>query len=160
MAPHTQDSVQSPVAVPDTMAHCTLGSSMPLAVRLSLPIITLKGYGSVTLPSTGTRPSSAVMAWLPTRVAFYAPEGYRPDQWPSRPLAEHILYDQHRCAACLVASLTAPKVLAKAKLVALLLLLLPDSGQPLASMEMPSFDSTHFKLSDDNALLAPLSPLS
>ena len=42
--PRTQDSVQSPLAVPETTALSTSGSSMPFAVRLSLPISTWNGY--------------------------------------------------------------------------------------------------------------------
>jgi len=44
--------------------------SMPLAVRLSGPISTLNGYGSLTVPSIGTRPISAVMAIDPMSVEF------------------------------------------------------------------------------------------
>jgi hypothetical protein len=44
--------------------------SMPLAVRLSGPISTLKGYGSLTVPSIGTRPISAVIAIEPISVEF------------------------------------------------------------------------------------------
>ncbi|VTR37338.1 Uncharacterised protein [Serratia fonticola] len=69
-SPRTQDNTQSPVAVPETIAPSTSGSSMPLAVRFSLPISTLNGYGSVTLPSIGTRPSNAVMPRLPISVEF------------------------------------------------------------------------------------------
>ncbi|MCY1365742.1 hypothetical protein D9M69_526040 [compost metagenome] len=43
MCPRTQASVQSPEAVPLTTAPATSGMSMPLAVRLSGPISTLKG---------------------------------------------------------------------------------------------------------------------
>ena len=68
--PRTQESVQSPLALPETIAPSTSGSSIPLAVRLSLPISTLKGYGSVTVPLTGMRPNNAVIARLPTRVEF------------------------------------------------------------------------------------------
>ncbi|MOA02952.1 hypothetical protein D3C78_1224290 [compost metagenome] len=41
--PRTHDNVQSPLAVPETIAPSTSGSSMPFAVRLSLPIISLNG---------------------------------------------------------------------------------------------------------------------
>ena len=41
--PRTQESVQSPVAVPLTMALSTSGRVMPLAVRFSRPITTLNG---------------------------------------------------------------------------------------------------------------------
>ena len=60
--PLTQESVQSPDAVPDTIAPSTSGNSMPLAIRFSRPINNLNGYGSVTLLSIGTRPTSAVNA--------------------------------------------------------------------------------------------------
>lgn len=43
---------------------------MPLAVRLSGPTRTLKGYGSFTVPSIGTRPISAVIATDPMSVEF------------------------------------------------------------------------------------------
>lgn len=42
-SPRTQESVQSPVAVPETIAPSTSGNWMPFAVRLSLPISTLNG---------------------------------------------------------------------------------------------------------------------
>lgn len=70
ISPRTQDNVQSPVAEPLITAPSTSGNSMPFAVRLSFPTTTLNGYGSVTLPSMGTRPSNAVIARLPTVVAF------------------------------------------------------------------------------------------
>jgi hypothetical protein len=66
--PRTHESVQSPEAVPLTTAPATSGMSMPLAVRLSGPISTLKGYGSFTVPSIGTRPISAVIATEPISV--------------------------------------------------------------------------------------------
>ena len=66
--PRTHESVQSPEAVPLTTAPATSGMSMPLAVRLSGPISTLKGYGSFTVPSIGTRPMSAVIAIEPISV--------------------------------------------------------------------------------------------
>ena len=43
ICPRTQESVQSPEAVPLTTAPATSGMSMPLAVRLSGPITTLNG---------------------------------------------------------------------------------------------------------------------
>ena len=70
ICPRTQESVQSPEAVPLTTAPATSGMSMPLAVRLSGPISTLKGYGSLTVPSIGTRPISAVIAMEPISVEF------------------------------------------------------------------------------------------
>jgi hypothetical protein len=70
ICPRTHESVQSPEAVPLTTAPATSGMSMPLAVRLSGPISTLNGYGSLTVPSIGTRPISAVMAIDPMSVEF------------------------------------------------------------------------------------------
>ena len=66
--PRTHESVQSPDAVPLNTAPATSGMSMPLAVRLSDPTNTLKGYGSLTVPSIGTRPISAVIATDPISV--------------------------------------------------------------------------------------------
>ena len=43
---------------------------MPLAVKLSGPTRTLNGNGSLTVPSTGTRPINAVIATDPIRVEF------------------------------------------------------------------------------------------
>ncbi|MCY1362873.1 hypothetical protein D9M69_496110 [compost metagenome] len=43
ICPRTQERVQSPEAVPLTTAPATSGMSIPLAVRLSRPIRTLKG---------------------------------------------------------------------------------------------------------------------
>jgi hypothetical protein len=68
--PRTQESVQSPEAVPLNTAPATSGMSMPFAVRLSGPTSTLKGYGSLTVPSIGTRPISAVIATDPMSVEF------------------------------------------------------------------------------------------
>ncbi len=68
--PRTQESVQSPEAVPLNTAPATSGMSMPFAVRLSGPTSTLKGYGSLTVPSIGTRPISAVIATEPMSVEF------------------------------------------------------------------------------------------
>ncbi|MCY1358556.1 hypothetical protein D9M69_450940 [compost metagenome] len=68
--PRTHESVQSPEAVPLTTAPATSGISMPLAARLSAPISTLKGNGSLTVPSMGMRPISAVMATEPISVAL------------------------------------------------------------------------------------------
>ena len=70
ICPRTHESVQSPEAVPLTTAPATSGMSMPLAVRLSGPISTLNGYGSLTDPSIGTRPISAVIAMEPISVEF------------------------------------------------------------------------------------------
>src|SRR3546814_17214646 len=68
ICPRTHESVQSPEAVPLTTAPATSGMSMPLAVRLSRPINTLNGYGSLTGPSIGTRTISTVTTIDPMRV--------------------------------------------------------------------------------------------
>lgn len=68
--PVTQESVQSPTAVPLQTMPSTPGMVMPLAARLSAPTSSLKGMGSCTLPLTGMRPTSAVMAVEPMSVAL------------------------------------------------------------------------------------------
>ena len=66
--PRTHESVQSPDAMPENTAPATSGMSIPFAVKLSGPTKTLKGYGSFTVPSIGTRPISAVIATDPISV--------------------------------------------------------------------------------------------
>ena len=68
--PVTQESVQSPMAVPLQTMPCTPGTRRPLAARFSAPVMTLKGMGSRTWPWIGTRPTRAVMAVEPIRVAL------------------------------------------------------------------------------------------
>ena len=66
----TQESVQSPTAVPLQTMPCTPGTVSPLAARLSAPVITLNGIGSRTCPWIGIRPTSAVMDVEPMSVAL------------------------------------------------------------------------------------------
>ena len=68
--PVTQESVQSPTAVPLHTMPCTPGTVRPLAARLSAPVMILNGIGSRTCPCTGTRPTSAVIAVEPISVAL------------------------------------------------------------------------------------------